>query len=88
VTVEAVDADGQRVPNAEVLVSFSVNGVGELAAQASGIPNDPASFRLPKRKTYQGRCLAILRPTGAAGDITLRTEADEMASETLTVQVR
>ncbi|MEN6309739.1 MAG: glycoside hydrolase family 2 TIM barrel-domain containing protein [Anaerohalosphaeraceae bacterium] len=88
VTVEVVDADGRRVPNAEVLVSFSVSGVGELAAQASGTPNDPASFRIPERKTYQGRCLAILRPTGAAGDITLRAEAGGIEPETLTVQVR
>lgn len=88
VTVEVVDADGQRVPNAEVLVSFSVDGVGELAAQASGVPNDPASFRLPGRKTYQGRCLAILRPTGAAGDIRLRAEAEGIESATLTVQTQ
>jgi beta-galactosidase len=85
VTVEVVDANGQRVPNAEVTVRFSVTGVGELAAQGSGGPNVPASFRGPERKTFQGRCLAILRPTGGTGEITLRTEANGFEPIKLTI---
>ncbi len=88
VTVEVVDADGQRVPNAEIPVHFSVTGVGQLAAQASGVPNEPASFQVPVRKTFQGRCLAILRPAGGNGDIILQAEADGLKPATLTVQVR
>lgn len=80
-----VDTDGQRVPNAEIPVHLSVSGAGALAAQASGIPNDPASFRAPVRKTFQGRCLAILRPTGRAGDITLRAEADGLPAAKIAV---
>jgi beta-galactosidase len=88
VTVEVIDAGGQRVPDAEIPVRFSVSGGGELAAQGSGTPNDPASFRVPLRKTFQGRCLAILRPTGRPDDITLRAEADELQSETIVIRVR
>ena len=40
----------------------SWNGAtGEPAGQVSGIPKDPASFQARMRKTFQGRCLAILR---------------------------
>lgn len=88
VTVEVVDANGQRVPDAEVPVRFSVSGVGELAAQASGTPNDPASFKAPLRKTFQGRCLVVLRPTGGFGDITLRAEAEGLETELSTIQTR
>jgi len=88
VTVEVVDANGQRVPTAEISVHFSVSGVGELAAQASGAPNKPASFRAPVCKTFHGRCLAILRPMGDAGDIHLTAAADGFESEVLTVHVR
>ncbi|MBW8782520.1 MAG: DUF4982 domain-containing protein [Verrucomicrobia bacterium] len=88
VTVEAVDAAGRRVPNAQIPVHFSVSGAGELAAQGSGTPNEPASFRAPVRKTFQGRCLAILRPTTGAGDITLRAEAEGLEPATLTIQSR
>jgi beta-galactosidase len=86
VTVEVVDENGLRVPNAEIPVTLSVTGVGELAAQGSGTPNDPASFRTPLRKTFRGRCLAILRPTGGAGEIRLKASAEGMDPEMLTVR--
>lgn len=86
VTVEVVDAEGRRVPDAEVPVRFSVSGTGELAGQASAVPNKPASFKTPRRETYQGRCLAILRPKGAAGSITLRAEADGLEPDSVIVK--
>jgi beta-galactosidase len=88
VTVEVVDADGRRVPNAEIPVRFSVSGAGELAAQASSSPKDAASFEAPVRKTYEGRCLAILRPKGDAGKITLKAEADGLKAATVIVKTR
>jgi beta-galactosidase len=88
VTVEVIDADGQRVPNAEIPVHFSVSGAGELAAQGSGTPNEPASFRAPVRKTLQGRCLAILRPLGTLGTITLHAEADGLTAAEIAIGVQ
>lgn len=88
VTVEVVDAEGQRVPNAENLVRFSVSGAGELAAQGSGVPNEPASFRAPVRKAFQGRCLAILRPLGTPGEIKLQAMADGFPTSEITVSAK
>jgi beta-galactosidase len=85
VTVEVVDDRGDRVPSAEVPVRFVVTGAGELAAQGSGSPNDAASFRAPLRKTFEGRCLAILRPRGTAGSIELRAEADGLTPDTISI---
>jgi len=76
VTVEVVDNDGNLAPNAALPIHFTITGAGELAAVASSAPNDPSSFHLPVRKTYQGRCLVILRPKGNAGEITLKAESD------------
>ncbi|HSI07619.1 MAG TPA: glycoside hydrolase family 2 TIM barrel-domain containing protein [Rariglobus sp.] len=88
VTVEVVDARGQRVPDAVISIRFSVSGAGELAGQASAVPNEPASFRTPVRKTFQGRALAILRPLGAPGTITLQAAADGFPAAEITVIVR
>jgi beta-galactosidase len=88
VTVEIVDADGNRIPDAQIPVHFSVSGQGELAAQGSGNPCDAASFHAPVRKTFQGRCLVILRPLNSPGEIQLRAEAEGLESETITVQTR
>ena len=88
VTVEIVDRNGAIVPHAGIPVRFTVTGGGELAATGSGAPNDAASFHLPVRKTWQGRCLAILRPNGDSGGITLKAEADGLKSATLVVRTR
>jgi beta-galactosidase len=88
VTVEIADESGRRVPNADIPVRFSVTGVGKLAAQGSGSPNDPASFCMPARRTFQGRCLAIIRPTGGSGNITLRAEAEGLEPESIIIKAR
>jgi len=88
VTVEIVDQRGVVVPNAGVSVRFDVTGAGELAATGSGAPNDASSFRKPVRKTWRGRCLAILRPKGNASKITLKAEADGLKAATIVIQTR
>ena len=88
VTVEVVDQNGKVVPTAAIPVQFTVAGAGELAATGSPAPNDASSFRVPLRKTYQGRCLAILRPVGDAGKITLKAEADGLKAATIEVRTR
>ena len=79
VTVEVVDNDGNLVPNAAIPVRFEIVGAGELAAVGSANPRLPESFRQPKRTTFEGRGLAIVRPKGQPGQITLRAEADGLA---------
>jgi beta-galactosidase len=88
VTVEVVDRHGEVIPNAEVPIHFSVKGVGELAATGSAAPNDASSFRAPLHKTFQGRCLAILRPQGGTGKITLKAEADGLKAATITIPTK
>ncbi|MCE5185994.1 MAG: DUF4982 domain-containing protein [Planctomycetaceae bacterium] len=88
VTVEIVDDKGRRVPDAEIPVHFEVKA-GQLAGQMSGSPNDAASFRAPVRRTFEGRCIAILRPAGnGAEKIELRAEADGLKPAVLTVKTR
>jgi beta-galactosidase len=70
------------------LRQFTVTGAGELAATGSTAPNDAASFRAPVRKTYEGSCLATLRPRGGPGRITLKAEADGLKPAAIVVQTR
>ena len=86
VMVQVADEDGHAIPDAVVPVSFTLTGAGELAAVGNGNPKDVASFRQPHRRTYQGVCVAIVRPTGNAGSIELRAESPGL--EPATVQHR
>jgi beta-galactosidase len=63
-----------------------VDAAGELAAVGSGNPCDPSSFRRPERTAFQGRCLAILRPAGDPGKLTLKAEAEKLSPATVTVR--
>jgi beta-galactosidase len=85
VTVEIADAAGNVLPDAAKLVRFKLTGPGELAAVGSGAPNVMESFRQPQHTAWHGRCLAVLRPQGTAGAMTLTAEADGLEAATVTV---
>ena len=82
-----LDQAGELVPDAVVPVSFSISGAAELAAAGSANPKDVQSFRQLRPKTFHGRCLAIVRPKGAAGPATVRAQADGLPPASIVVQV-
>jgi beta-galactosidase len=88
VTVEVLDGNGVIVPEARDPVQFTVSGPGELAATGSGSPDAMASFTKPERVPYEGRCLAILRPTGGVGMITLRAVYPGAAPAEVAIRVK
>ena len=76
VNVEIVDKDGNVVPNAEdIEVNYTIIGNGELAGVGNGNPIDLSSFQQPKKKVFHGKGLAIVRPKGVCGKITLTAKA-------------
>jgi beta-galactosidase len=77
VMIDIVDAEGNLVANADdVQVSFRISGNGEIAGVGSGSPTDMSSFQQPRKKSWQGKCLAIVRPKGAPGKIVLTATAE------------
>ena len=88
VTVEITDAAGNVLPDATNMVHFKLTGSGELAAVGSGAPNVMESFRQPQHTAWHGRALAILRPLGPTGKLTLHAGADGLSASEVTVRVR
>jgi beta-galactosidase len=88
VTVEIIDASGNVLPDASNLVHFKLTGPGKLAAVGSGAPDVMESFRQPQHTAWHGRALAILRPLGSTGKLTLRAEADGLSPGEVTVRIR
>jgi beta-galactosidase len=85
--IQVEDKDGNLVPDAVAAISFKLSGAGELAGIGNANPKEMASFRLPHRNTYQGRCLAVVRPTGTAGTITLQATSDGLEPASVTLRV-
>ena len=75
VSVEVRDKDENLVPNTDITVKFTVSGGGELLASGNAAPDDMHSFRKPECKTFNGKCLAIIRPYAKAGSIKVNAEA-------------
>jgi beta-galactosidase len=90
VRVEITDAQGNLIPDAAVPVTFTISGAGEIAGSGNASPSDMESFNNRVCKTYRGRALVILRPLKGrkTGTITLKTEANGLATEEINITVQ
>jgi beta-galactosidase len=80
VTVEIIDADGLVHPNAGHIVSFAIEGEGAIAAVGNGDPMSTEPYMGDRRSAYRGRCLVVLKSSGARGEIRLRADAAGLAA--------
>jgi beta-galactosidase len=86
IQVELLDDEGNRCTTEEILVEFEITGPGTLAAVGSSNPMSSESFRQPRRTTYQGRCLVVIRTTKDEGDIHLKASAEGLPPISIVVQ--
>lgn len=82
VTFTLTDPDGTVHPAADRPVQVDVSGDGVLAGFGSATPSTEERFDAIERRSYQGRALAVVRPTGPG---TIRLVA--RAPGTATVEV-
>ncbi|WP_133902015.1 glycoside hydrolase family 2 TIM barrel-domain containing protein [Actinophytocola oryzae] len=88
VLVEVVDEHRRVVPDSVVEVAFDVTGAGGLAAVGNGNPHNVDSFRLPRRHTWHGKALAILRPARRPGVLVLTASAPGLRTARLALPVK
>jgi beta-galactosidase len=82
-----VDADGTVFLGADRPVTVAVEGPGVLAGFGSAAPATEESFLDDVHTTFDGRALAVVRPTGA-GTITVTATTDGCAPVTLRLEAR
>lgn len=86
VRAEIIDSKGNIVPDADdIVVNFEVTGNGKVAGVGSGDPRDMSSFQQPRKKAYQGICLAIIRPETTPGKIRVRATAKGLKEASLVI---
>ena len=84
-TVQVADKDGNIVPTADNMVSFTVTGEGTYEAGANGDATSLLSFQDPKMKLFSGAATAILRTGTTPGALTLRATAPGVKPANLTI---
>ncbi|MDE3721943.1 glycoside hydrolase family 2 TIM barrel-domain containing protein [Nocardiopsis sp. N85] len=75
VDIVLTDGAGNAHPGRDRPVTVTVDGPAVLQALGSADPATEETFSGPSRRTFDGRALAVIRPTGA-GDITVTVHAD------------
>lgn len=86
IKIEAVDDEGNWVPNAENEIRVSVNGVGELIALGTSNPFIETPFNRPNTKLYKGRALAIVKSIGEKGQINIKVEGNNLEKNELSIE--
>lgn len=87
-TVEVVDKEGTRLPFAEELLEFNIEGPGEIVGVGSARPNSVESFQLLRRTTFEGRCIVIVKSTEEAGEISLSAFSGALEPATQRIAAR
>ncbi len=86
ITVRIEDESGNLCPNADNLLTFSVQGEGVLAAVGSGDQTSLESFQSNKRKAFNGMCLLVVKSLEAKGEIKIEASSNGLTSERLIVK--
>lgn len=64
VVIELTDASGALVTNSDMTIEVAVAGAGVLQGLGTARPVTPEPFHAVSCTTFEGRALAIIRPTG------------------------
>jgi beta-galactosidase len=88
VTLSVVDAMGRIVPDAENLVTFTMDGPAENIGHGNGDHNCHDPEKGAMRRVFHGLAQLIVRSKTASGQATIRAEAEGLAPAELPLTVR
>ena len=86
--VSVRDEEGLIVPDANIPVSFAIEGPGEIVATDNGDETDFDDFRKPQRKTFNGLAQAVVRAErGANGTLRVTVHSAGMQPAHAEIQI-
>jgi beta-galactosidase len=86
VTVEIIDQEGRLCPRASNPVTFTAEG-GEIIASGNGDPTNIEPFPSRTRKTFNGKCLVIIKPVKGGKHIILKAISEGLQTETIKIPI-
>jgi hypothetical protein len=87
IQINLIDKAGNVVPDRDTEIALEASGVGKIVAAGNADPTDMKSFRSMSPKTFKGKALAILQPTGNKGEIKLTAKNKEYQEGTISIKV-
>jgi len=65
----------EEVPDADLLIHFSVSGAGTIAGVANGDPASHEANVVNQRKAFRGLCMVLVRAGNQAGAMAVTAQA-------------
>ena len=89
ITVKITDKNGLMVPRSKNLITFQIEGAGEIIATDNGDATDQSSFQSKSRKAYNGMALVIVRSVkGKSGSIKIKAVSDGLKTSQIAISSR
>jgi beta-galactosidase len=87
VFAEILDAQGRRVPDAAVPLTFSLEGPARLRSTGSANPRGLKSFSDPNCTTFHGEALAIVQASSRPGRAVLRVSSPGLSPDSIDIEI-
>ena len=88
ITAKVVDAEGNMVPDAVNLISFTTTGAGTVIATDNGLQTSMESFQSKQRKAFNGLVLAVVQSNTTKGKISITATATGLIPSTIVVNTK
>jgi beta-galactosidase len=86
ITARIIDKDGNFVPDANNLITFSISGNAIIAGTDNGYQADTVSLTSNKRHVWKGMALAIIKSSSKKGNSTLTAKSAGLVSGTIALK--
>lgn len=88
ITVECLDDNGNRDPNATPLLKFSITGDARIIGVGNADPMSTESYQQPQRKAWKGRTLVIVKAGKQPGAVTLTASGEGVKDASISIEVK
>ena len=89
VTVLVNDKKGRMVPRSHNVMSYTIEGPGEIIAVGNGDPTNHESFQATTRKMFNGMALVVIRSIkGESGKVILHAQSDGLKSTQIELETK
>lgn len=88
VEVNITDENGLLVMDDDQIIRFSVEGDAKLIAVGNGNPTEMKSFQADSCRTFQGKCIAIVRPLGREGYLNFTAKSKSLESDGIDIMIK
>lgn len=85
IKIEILDEEGNIVPTANNLVTFSIEGKGKIIGVGNGNPQDHNSFKISQRNAFNGLCQVVVQSNENKGNIKVIAKSEGLKEATLEI---